>query len=201
LFELVFLPNNISDIDHISNVTSLSDFEQFFDEYSTYPIYSHSKMHLLLIMKYLNALRHFLEKTQGNYIIRMTDDVYINFHALPEFLIELDTIKAQRDRNILVFGHCIDHHNIVQGGSGYLLSREATKTMYNTYHEYIRSVYDPEDWVLSYQFFKIHPDMTKIRSPRFIGHGFRYIETHYQNHGICPDILKNISCGRGFFSN
>jgi len=195
----VFLPNDISDISHISNVTSLIDFDNYLVDYNTYPVNAYPRMHLLLIIKYLNAIKHFLEKTQAEYIIRITDDVYINFHALPEFLIELDEIIAGRERNILILGNCIDYFQILQGGSGFLLSREAAKVMYNTYHEFLHTVNKPEDWVLSYHFLKINPDITKTRSPRFIGHGFKYMSIPYRNHGKCPSVLKNKSCGRGFY--
>jgi len=198
MVEPILLPNNYSDIEHIPNVSSLINYNQFYENYDTYPTYEDWHVHFLLISKFLNAIQHFLFETQANYIARITDDVFINFPALPEFFIELDTLKAQRDRHILVQAHCLDYFTILQGGSGFVLSREAAKVLYDTRDEFIRSVNIFEDWVLSYHIFKIHPDIAKTRSSRFIGHGFRFLHIPYQNHDYCPRYLVNSTCGRSF---
>lgn len=202
--EPVFLPNDVEDIDHLPNASFVIQSSHIYDEFRTYPELNFLKFNIVLIIKFLSALEHFLYKTDNKYMIRMTDDVYINFPVLLEFFEEVDMLRNKNDRGILIIGNCLKNFEIIQGGSGFLLSREAAFVVYKTYTDLIRTVNYYEDWIETYQFMKIIPEIKNLDSPRFMGHGFLHhqllLVLRGSNYFVeCPVIPNYTNCGESFF--
>jgi len=75
-----------------------------------------------LVTKFFFSLRFFVTETKDPWFYRCTDDVFVNFEALPEFLRQLDR-KYDPLKAFVALGNCIQA--FVQGGSGWVLSRFA----------------------------------------------------------------------------
>jgi len=180
-----------------TNSDLLMDFE-------TYPqiflnISMKQQSYIDLVLKFCTLLKYFIEETDYEYFIRITDDVFVNFPELGQYIEEIE--KKHGHDSIVVVGQCmmVRGQILLQGGAGFLFSRRAALVYYYCIPEVLRTVDTYEDWVLYATIRKMIPDFVKTHSMRFIGHGLSQADRKHLSNGmfpfpICPNNPRSISC-------
>ena len=190
--------------DVFSNVTDLNyqnlDLTLPKNIANTYPVHSNHSISIDLIYKYFVMLKIFIYSPH-HYFLRLTDDVYVNFEFIDQYIYELSKEESQRFNSILIQGNCLNTSEILlQGGTGYLLSKSAAIVLLKIFPEILSVNNNWEDWILGSFFLKIEPNPLLLNSNRFIGHGFSYLT--FLQHKFkfmfltCPKSFQTISCSR-----
>jgi len=168
----------------------------------TYPYVRSKPRNINIMQKMLTSMKYFLEKTDDDYYLRMTDDVYINFPEIPSLLEELKE-KGDPRKIPVIIGHClrINGSTFLQGGTGYLFSRRAAEIFYGHHDQLLRVVNWYEDWVVYTLIQKIVPNYLETGSPLFNAQGMttemrvQLERGNYTGIQKCPKIVRgSINC-------
>ena len=140
--------------------------------YETYPYMRCRPRNLNIIEKMLSAIEYFLENTDDEFFIRMTDDVYVNMEEIPNLMVDILS-NGNPLENPLIIGHCLNINGSVflQGGAGYLFSRKSAEIFYNFFDQLLGVINWYEDWVVYSLINKIIPDISKTSSHWFNAQG------------------------------
>jgi hypothetical protein len=176
---LVFLS---TDPKKFPNETNIEYHSIYPDYLQTVPIQDRiyndrDKFYLNMPMQYnigtkqLEFLKYFLENTSANWFVRITDDVYVNRYRLPEFLRELNE-KYNPTTDFYIGGCCLDYvkEPLLQGGSGFVVSRYAAQLFLAQDLEWLRTMAYYDDWHFSRAIPMIGLSLHEASSGRFIGH-------------------------------
>ena len=135
----------------------------------TVPIPDTKPIYRDLANKFASIIRTFLEETDCDYLIRITDDVYINFDKFEDFMKEITSYGDPRKKNLIVGDVLLllEMLPFIQGGSGFVISRKAAMNFMSGDFDFLRTTNYEEDqsashYALKYTYLK--PSM------RFIGH-------------------------------
>ena len=175
------------------------------NQFETYPYVVRSEGSLNIVFKFFYILKDFLENNNYKYLIRLTDDVFINYPKIEEYLVKLDYLENSRSNNVFIQGCCliVGESFILQGGSGYLLSKKSANAMFQIYTDIIRVNNNWEDWIISEFLQKLEPDLSLIASKQFLGHGLqqnRFNELQnkqYTNFQSCNLEFQYHNCYKG----
>jgi len=167
----------------------------------TYPLVKTKIGNIDLTIKFLTVLRYFIEETDDDYVIRATDDVFINFEKLPLLLHEIRKQGDPRTTPIIV-GQCmhVRGRTLLQGGSGYLISRKAAEILLLEGDQLVASVDIYEDWVIYSFFQRVVRNPIDTFSPRFLGHGFSktdwelLLKKNFSMFPPCPRKFWSVGC-------
>jgi len=167
----------------------------------TYPLVRTKIGNIDLTIKFISLLKYFLQNTSAAYVLRATDDVYINFDEFPQFLNEVLT-KGDPYTTPIIIGHCmhVRGRTLLQGGSGFLISRKAAELIMLESDQLVASIDMFEDWVIYSTIQRIIKNTSETYSPRFIGHGFskrdwQLLESQqYEEFPLCPKKFWTVSC-------
>ena len=162
-----------SDIFQTGNPNHINlNLHQINKDFDTYPLIFIRRNSLDLIFKFYFVLDYFLTHSKNEYLIRLTDDVFINFNKLSNFLFEIDQNRFLTKNNLVIKGFCIyTSQFFLQGGSGYFFSRKAAIVFKKIYYDLLRTNSVYEDWVVGSYIMKINPSFSTSHSNKFIGHG------------------------------
>lgn len=85
----------------------------------------------------------------------------------------MDDLSSKSINQVVITGHCLalGSENLLQGGTGYFLSRNAAYAMQQSFVDLIRIINKWEDWVIYTIFLKAVGSVENTHSHRFIGHG------------------------------
>jgi hypothetical protein len=165
--------------------------------------WNHSRKGAELLAKFFFSLNFFLANTTAAWFWRGTDDVVINFQALPLFIAGL-LARYDASREAVYAGNCIHGQSgplnspFMQGGAGYLMSRCACERLVPYAQTLMLESFFEEDQYLG-QFLVntlgVQPwDMT---SSHFIGYHFTenemvaIISGNYSALPKCPVITAS----------
>jgi len=185
----------------LRNLSVLPLNKKYLESLHTYPIIQTKLGNIDLTLKFLSSLQFFLQKTDCDYIIRVTDDVFVNFRELPFFVRDLEKFGDPRT-NVVILGQCmhVRGRTLLQGGSGYLFSRRAAEVFLAEAHLLISSIDVYEDWVIASTISKIVQNIETAFSPHFMGHGFnksdwkKLLSQDFSHFPRCPKKFWTVGC-------
>ena len=162
------------------------------------------QMQFDLIFKLISFLRYFINNSTANWLVRYCDDVFLNRHMIPDLLRYLNS-KYDPTQDFYVGGACIDYikEPILQGGSGYIISKYAAKLILSNAMDFLRDISYYEDWEFSRLLPKIGFPVCNGTNPFFIGHSAKPFSKWMSKLGFtslfpkCPANLPKLdSCQR-----
>ena len=141
--------------------------------FRTIPSENYSHLEKKRIFDYFELIKFFVINSTDALLFRAQDDIFFNLNALIPLKKRLSSISNPY-RDPFVFGQFFPCLNVIQGGSGYLISRQAANFVLSDTFEVIRTItgdiYD--DWLESFQLIKVTQNIAGIHSHLFFGHYF-----------------------------
>ena len=149
--------------------------------------------------KDVEILEYFYYNTTSEWLVRLTDDAFVNINNLENLMIEISNLGNPLIEPILQ-AHCIDYkvRPVFQGGSGILMSRKAVQLFLSNAEEWLRGLYHFEDWHFADFIFKLGISFDKISSDRFLGHSFSQQDLFDLLHGYKFHFPKCINSRPNF---
>jgi hypothetical protein len=146
--------------------------------------------------KFFFSMGFFLQNSTARWLFRGTDDTVINFERLPEYIFSLEE-RFDPEKDFVFRGNCVHFvWDFPQGGSGYLLSRAAVRTMEPHGRRFIRTMKWTEDMTFKSFLKTFGVKMFDVTDEAFCGHYFgdkimaNVVARRYDSFKPCPDPAK-----------
>ncbi|EAX84706.1 hypothetical protein TVAG_448600 [Trichomonas vaginalis G3] len=159
-----------------------------------------------LLKKFIATLEYFVEKTDANWMMRPTDDVFINPRDWPNSLINTLADFPNPDLIPYLLGDCRMEgtHQLVSGGSGQIVSRAAAKLFIkNKEMLFTEPATKWEDYIIT-KMAEEKLNLKKFSFPRISGYSFpksQYDAIIQDNFSVIPECNYNdqedVGCTKG----
>jgi hypothetical protein len=143
--------------------------------------------------KFFFAIAYFLENSMARWMFRGTDDTVINFDRLPSYLDKLEE-RFNPETDFVFRGNCVTYKvRYPQGGSGYLLSRQAARALRPHGWYFFRKMRIEEDMTFGRFLLYFGMEMYNVTDEAFSGHYFGnesigiVDSRRYEELELCPD--------------
>lgn len=164
-----------------------------------------------LLKKFIVSLEYFVHETNADWMIRPTDDVYLNPRNWPGNLLQkLENFSDPANKPYFL-GDCriTDGHKRVHGGSGPVISRAAAKLILQGQNElFLKPATKWEDFILP-EFVEKNLGLKEYCMPGISGYEFpkplydQIMLGNYSKIPLCEDVYEeseDVGCSKGMQS-
>lgn len=150
-------------------------------------------------IKLIGFLQYFILNSTANWLVRYCDDAFINRFMIPDLLRYLNS-RFNPIQDFYVGGACLDYikEPILQGGSGFIISKYAAKKILSNSMDWLRDMSYYEDWEFSRLLPKMGFPVCNGTNPFFIGHSAKPFVKWLSKVGLtnlfpkCPEKLPEL---------